>query len=95
MKKRISVREGNSGILHISHEDATEERYIPSYDLDEARHLLLRFQELRDGEGSYLKDNYWCEGTNWLPTVVNYLHGRVFGNYVRYRPLLKQIINGE
>ena len=95
MKKRISVREGNSGILHIRHEDATEERYIPSYDLDEARHLLLRFQDLRDGEGSYLKDNYWCEGTNWLPTVVNYLYGRIFGNYVRYRPLLKQLIDGE
>ena len=95
MKTRVSVREGNTGILYLTYEDGKQERFVPSYDLGEARRLLLTCQDLQDATGSRLKDNYWREGINWLPTVVNFLHAQSFANYVRYQPLLEQIIDGE
>ena len=95
MKTRVSVREGNTGILYLTYEDGKQERFVPNYDLGEARRLLLTCQDLQDTTGSRLKDNYWREGINWLPTVVNFLHAQSFANYVRYQPLLEQIIDGE
>ena len=95
MKTRVSVREGNTGILYLTYEDGKQERFVPNYDLGEARRWLLTWQDLQDTTGSRLKDNYWREGINWLPTVVNFLHAQSFANYVRYQPLLEQIIDGE
>ena len=69
MKTRVSVREGNTGILYLTYEDGKQERFVPNYDLGEARRLLLTCQDLQDTTGSRLKDNYWREGINWLPTV--------------------------
>ncbi len=92
---RVSIREGNTGILRVRREDGLEERYVPNYDLAAARELLLAWQDLRDGTGRRLKDNYRVEGINWFPTVVNYAHGRVFANYVKYQPLVDRVLDGE
>ncbi|SVE62895.1 uncharacterized protein METZ01_LOCUS515749, partial [marine metagenome] len=48
MKTRVSVREGNTGILYLTYEDGKQERFVPNYDLGEARRLLLTCQDLQD-----------------------------------------------
>lgn len=93
--KQYRVREGNTGILYLTDSEGNEERYIPDYDLDKARELLLEFQELKDENGKYLKDNYWAEGFNWYPTMVSYLYWHVFFRYVKYKPLIDQVIDGD
>lgn len=95
MIKQYRVREGNTGILYLTDSEGKEERYIPDYDLDKARELLLEFQELKDGDGKCLKDNYWMDGHNWYPTMVSYLYWQVFFRYVKYKPLLEQVIDGN
>lgn len=95
MSKRYRVREGNTGILYLTDSEGKEERYIPDYDLDKARELLLEFQELKDENGKCLKDNYWAEGFNWYPAMVSYLYWHVFFRYVNYQPLVDKIINGD
>lgn len=93
--RRLSVREGQTGILRLKDKDDREEQYVPSYDLDRARDLLLEFQEIEDAHKRSIKQNYWQYGVNWFPTVVNYLHGRVFMSYVKYAPLVKRMLNEE
>lgn len=95
MIKQLHVREGNSGILYITDKTGKQERYIPDYDLDKARELLLEFQQLRDKKGRSIKDNYQKEGYYWFPTVVNYLYGEVFFRYVKYKPVIDKIIDGK
>ncbi len=95
MIEQYRVREGNTGILYLTDAQRKEERYIPDYDLDKARTLLLEFQELRDVNGKSIKDNYWRDGYNWFPTMVNLIHGRIFFNYVKYKPLIDKSIDGN
>ena len=94
MTKRFRVREGNTGILYLTGQDGKKDVYIPDYDLDKTRALLLEFQELRDGKGRCLKDNYRREGYNWFPTMVSYLYWHVFFRYVQYKPLVDNLIDG-
>lgn len=68
---------------------------MPSYDLDQARSLLLEFQNLVDVRGESIRRSYREYGLNWFPTVVNYLHGRIFMSYVKYRPLVDRMLEGE
>jgi hypothetical protein len=91
----IKVREGNTGILYILNWEGNEERYIPNYDLNIARELLLEFQQLRDIEGNCIKDNYWMDGYNWYPTIINYLYSQVFFAYVKYKLIIDKIINNK
>lgn len=93
-RKRVSVREGLTGILRLRYENGEEEQSVPDYRLEPARELLLEWQELPGPDDVRLKDSYWVDGINWFPTVVNYAYGRVFGLYVRYRPLVDQILEG-
>ena len=93
--EKIRVREGNTDILYITHEDGSEERFIPDYDLDKANELLMRFYTLKDSTGKVIKDNYKVSGINWFPTVVSYLYWYVFYKYIQYEMLLKDIIDGK
>jgi len=95
MTKRFKVREGNTGILYLTDEVGKQERFIPDYDLDKARALLLEFQETRDFNGKRLKDNYWREEHNWYPAMVSYLYWHVFFRYVKYKALIEQVIDGR
>lgn len=95
MTRPLKVREGNTGILYLTDESGEQERFIPDYDLDKARALLLEFQELKDFNGKSIKDNYWRDGHNWFPTMVNFLYGRVLLPYVKYKPLADRFINRE
>ena len=95
MIRYVKVREGNTGILYITEESGKQERYIPDYDLDKARNLLLEFQELKDTKGNVLKDNYRLDGYNWYPTMVSYLYWRLFFQYIKYKPLVDQAIDKE
>jgi hypothetical protein len=95
MMKKLKVREGNTGILYLTDGSGKQERYIPNYDLDQARALLLEFQELGDTKGERLKDNYRREGYNWYPTMVSYLYWHVFFRYVKYEPLVRSFLDGE
>ncbi len=95
MTKRLRVREGNTGILYLSDAAGNEERYIPDYDLDKARELLLEFEDLRDDKGCLIRDSYRRDGYNWFPTTVNLIHGRIFFNYVKYKPLIDKFIDGN
>lgn len=92
-KKTITVREGNTGILYLTDADGKIETYIPDYNLDKARELLLEFQELKNADGVYLKDNYWKDGYNWFPSMVSYLYWHVFFNYVKYKPLINKFVD--
>lgn len=93
--KRYKAREGNTGILFLTDADGKEERYIPDYDLDKARELLLELQEFKDADGKCLKDNYWAEGFNWYPAMVSYLYWHVFFQYVKYKPLLHDLLDNK
>ncbi|MBI1937715.1 MAG: hypothetical protein HYS25_06285 [Ignavibacteriales bacterium] len=90
---RIRIKEGNTGILYLSKNNGTEERYIPDSDLEKTRELLLEFQELRCENGKLLKDNYKHMGYNWYPTMVSFLYWRCFFPYVRYKTLLHDLID--
>jgi len=45
LKNNIKIKEGNTGILYLSKNNDTEEKYIPDSDLEKTRELLLEFQE--------------------------------------------------
>ena len=95
MIKRLRVREGNTGILYLTDAAGKEERYIPDYNFDSARELLLEFEHLQDEKGRLIKDNYWRNGNNWFPTMVTFLHGQLFYPYVKYKPLIDNLIDGK
>ena len=95
MTRQIRVLEGNTGILYLTDETGKVERYVPDYDLDKARELLLEFQELKDANGRRLKENYHAEGYNWYPAMVSFLYWYVFFQYVKYRPLAEKVIDGS
>ena len=94
-KKKMNVREGNTGILYYSNNNGYRERYIPDCDLDKAGELLIEFQELKEKRGKYIKDIYWDEGFNWFPTGTNDLFSTVFFPYIKYKPIVDKVINGE
>ena len=94
-KKHLKVREGNTGILYIIDQGCSRDKYIPNYDLEETRSLLLEFQQLKNTEGRFLKDNYWHEGLNWYPSMVSFLYWHVFFLYVKYKPLVYKFIDNE
>lgn len=90
---RVKIKEGNTGILYLSKNNGTEERYIPDSDLEKTRQLLLEFQELKCTNGKILKDNYKSAGYNWYPTMVSFLYWRYFFPYVRYKTLLHNLLD--
>lgn len=92
--KSVHIREGNTGCLHLIGAGSSEEHYVPSYDLDTAIDLLAQFESLLDRDGMSIKDRYWSDGINWFPTTVNHLFGRIFIPYVRYRPLIAEVLGG-
>ena len=69
--------------------------FVPDYDMDKARALLLEFQELRDDRGVSLKDNYRQEGFNWYPTMVSYLFWYLFFPCIKYAPLVADWMDGR
>ena len=93
--KRVTVREGNTGILKIRDEDGREEVFVPNCDYGPARYLLLEFQELLSADGTRLKDCYRADGTNWFPAAFAHVYGRIFTSYVRYRPLAEAVLDGS
>ena len=88
------VREGLTGILTISCEGRSE-TYIPNYDQDQARELLLEFQALQDDTGGRLTKNYQAEGYNWYPSMVSYLYWYLFFPFVKYAPLVAEWMAGQ
>src|SRR5216684_3512298 len=92
--RRVRVREGGTGILYLNG-SPVQERFIPNYDLENTRELLQAFQELKDSRGVSLKDNYWCQGDNWFPSMVSYLYWHAFFPYVKYKPLVDAFIDGH
>jgi len=95
MVNRLCIREGNTGILFIKENEGNETRYIPDYDMDKGIALLKEFQELRDDKGMRLKDNYLREGYDWYLSVINYLFGHFFWNYVKYKPILERVVGDQ
>lgn len=93
--EKLRVREGNTGILYLTDDTGKEERYIPDYDLDKARELLLEFQELKDVKGICVKGNYREEGRDWYPAMVSYLYWHLFFRYVKYKNLVDRYLDGE
>lgn len=91
--KEVTVRAGNTGILYLTYPNGKQDRYIPNYDLDQTRELLLEFQELRDGSGVPLKNSYWFEGRHWYPAMVSYLYWHVFFQYVKYEPMVREFLD--
>ena len=88
------VREGLTGILSLTAEGRTE-TFVPNYDQDRARELLLEFQELADDSGCLLKNNYHAEGFNWYPSMVSWLYWYVFFPFIKYEPLLVEWLDGK
>ena len=93
--KRIKVKEGNTGILYITHENGSKEQFIPNYNLDDAHDLLIKFYKLKDSTGTILKNNYMVDKINWFPTVVSYLYWNSMYKYVQYESLLRECIDGK
>lgn len=91
---RIKIREGNTGILYWNNSNGMSGKYIPNYSLDDAKKLLLEFQEHENINNVPLKNNYVYGGIDWFPTVINYLYN-TFHQYVKYKSLIEQIIDGE
>ena len=89
----LTIREGNTGILYISQNGKNEEKYIPDCDLEKTRLLLTEFQELKDANGNYLKDNYKFGDFDWYPSMVSFLYWHIFFPYVKYMPILHDVFD--
>ncbi len=89
-----AIREGATGLLTVS-QHGKSTTFIPDYDMDKARNLLLEFQELRDDRGVSLKECYREEGFNWYPTMVSYLYWYLFFPYIKYAPLVADWMEGR
>ena len=89
------LSEGNTGILDYREDDGPTRQFIPFYDLDAARELLLEFQELKDPHGVALKDNYIVGGRDWFPSAVSWLYWHFFYDYVKYQSLVDRKFRGE
>ena len=89
------IAEGNTGILSLREDGAAPRQFIPFYDLDTTRELLLEFQELKDAHGVALKDNYIVAGRDWFPSAVSWLYWHVFYAYVKYQSLVDRMFRGE
>lgn len=89
-----NVQEGLTGILTLSTDSSTE-TFIPDYDQDKARELLLEFQELKDEAARPLKSNYHAERFNWYPSMVSFLYWYLFFPAVKYAPLLRDWMEGR
>jgi hypothetical protein len=89
------LSEGNTGILEYREQDGPPQQFIPFYDLDATRELLLEFQDLKDSRGVALKDNYIVDGRDWFPSAVSWLYWHVFYAYVKYQPLVDRKLRGE
>ncbi|MFC1652380.1 hypothetical protein ACFL3F_01540, partial [Planctomycetota bacterium] len=88
--RRISIREGNTGILDITAPDGERKRYVPDCDLRESNRLLQQFYTLRSSDGKAIKDCYWKDGINWFPTTTALLHWHVLYMYVKYRAFMHE-----
>ena len=88
------VREGLTGILYLTADGRTE-TFVPNYDQDRARELLLEFQEIEDDAGCLLKNNYHAESYNWYPSMVSWLYWYVFFPFIKYEPLVLEWIDGK
>ncbi len=88
------TEEGSTGILTLN-ENSESREFIPFYDLDAARGLLLEFQELRDVNGNRLKDNYIVKGRDWFPSAVSWLYWHIFYTYIKYQKLLDPVLRKE
>lgn len=92
----MRIREGNTGVLALTHDDGRRETYIPKWDKDVALSLLVEFQNLRNGSQKSLKDNYWYDGFNWYPSAVVAIYHYILLNYVKYEELLwKTLLEGQ
>ncbi len=88
------VREGATGILTLA-AGGREQTYLPNYDMDAARALLLEFQELKNSENQCLKDCYREGEFDWYPTVVSQLYWYVFFPWIKYQPLAEDWLAGK
>lgn len=89
----LTMREGNTGILYFQKNGKEEQRFIPDYDLEKTRLLLMEFQELKNTNGKSLKDNYKLGGFDWYPSMVSFLYWRVFFPYIKYKPILNDVVD--
>ncbi|WP_461208560.1 hypothetical protein [Desulfocurvus sp. DL9XJH121] len=85
------IKEGTSGILTLSGPTGRGRDWCPHNDLESPMRWLLDFWELRNQDGSPLKDNYRLHGYNWLSSQVNFLFWRVFFRYAQYGELLREL----
>lgn len=90
MKKKIKIREGNTGILYIKGENGYEDRFIPDCDLKESNRLLLEFYKLQSSDGKSIKNSFWEDNINWFPTIIALLHWHIMYIYVKYHNLFNK-----
>ncbi|MBU1001287.1 MAG: hypothetical protein KKE73_02060 [Proteobacteria bacterium] len=86
---RVLTGEGTSGIIELKGSGLSE-TYAPDNDLDRALELLFALYEVKNAQGSRLRDNYRLEGFNWLSTQVGNLYWRWLFRLVQYGPLLQR-----
>lgn len=90
MKKKIIIREGNTGILYIQNESGDKEKFIPDCDLKESNRLLQEFYKLQAKDGKSIKDSFWEDGINWFPTIIALLHWQIIYIYVKYKHFINK-----
>lgn len=83
--KKITIREGNTGILYIKGENGDEDRFIPDCDLKESNRLLQEFYKLQSKNGKSIKNSFWDDCINWFPTIIALLHWHIIYTYVKYK----------
>ena len=90
MKKKIKIREGNTGILYIQSENGDEERFIPGCDLKESNRLLQEFYKIQSKDGNSIKNSFWEDNINWFPTIIASLHWHIIYVYVKYKDFFEK-----
>ena len=65
---QLTIHEGNTGILRFGNGD----RVVPSYDIETAWDLTLKFMNLTDDEGTPLKDYFLHDGFEGTYPMAEY-----------------------
>lgn len=87
----LTIREGNTGILYVNESSHKGYTYIPDYDIDKANELLEEFHSFKNLDNHLIANNYWHDGINWYPTIINTLYNYFF-SFVKYRSLIEELI---
>ena len=90
-----SVKEGGTGVLHLTDENGRESVYQPNCDLDKTQRLLYEYHALNTSNNKLIKESFVIDGVDWYPSSVSMLYWQFFFQYVKYESLIEDWKNNK